>query len=855
MSKKIIIIFSVITLILVGCSDSSQITDNNPYSVSGQILDPDGKPVPDVELLFSDGFGTVKTDENGKWSKAGLKGEVDITPVKENHEFAPGIKKVKGEEHNIIIDVTSYYVLPDTTKELTEQDMNNITVINENEIVFKNNNNLSQSIFNFLDKVKIGDILLGGVSEKTPYGFARKVTSVDKNGLETKIKTEHASIEETFKELRVKDKKYPNISKERFSNYLDNLKISNDIEVKGKLDFVTTIEGDIEVKNFKLKKFYIKSSFNFNQGVDFIAKSTVNYTWDEDFFIGQFSPLAFGPVVVTPKAYLHTNITFDTLGEASASVEFNQKFSVGMKYEDGNWEKIYEPIKFTPLYDVNTKLEATLSGEIGPEIRFILFEVLGPKVNLLSYANLEASIDNWNTKLSWSLDLGVKANAGIAGKVLGRKFLDYETGDLVLWNTVYTNVVNNVSGRIKIDKPDRYSGIKDYASGAEVKLISTDEERTVKTDDKGRYTFTDVESGEHKIKVLYEDDRVFCGGLRFGFEEEDTVYTDSYNETEITFDYYILEATVIDEETGSPIEGALVKIVDDKTEDIIASTYTKDDGTYYIPRVDRSFVYTVKKDYNGKEYEVIMYPDLIVEPNNSKYVKEHREDFRVSYYGGNFEGNYLEVSHARIQGHISVSDWGEAEYASEEEAINNITVELVNQETGKVLRNTTTDKNGYYEFLNVVPSDFTIRASKHKLLTRNEHKYLTETNDGDFIWTFEYDKPEYYPHKLDFFLAVGKISGTIQSYDAFGPISGARVMLIDRKTGEIITQTTSDIYGYYELYLNENKEYKLIVSKTDYIKNESRFNYTVYDYPISSDFYLRREEEFSSDKESQEILN
>ena len=47
------------------------------YTVYGYVKTPDGKGVPGVRIVFSDGYKPVTTDENGYWEK-GLKGEVKI---------------------------------------------------------------------------------------------------------------------------------------------------------------------------------------------------------------------------------------------------------------------------------------------------------------------------------------------------------------------------------------------------------------------------------------------------------------------------------------------------------------------------------------------------------------------------------------------------------------------------------------------------------------------------------------------------------------------------------------------------------------------------------------------------------
>lgn len=75
------VIFLVI-IILASCGGGSNNPAQSTYTVSGEIIEADGGGAEGVTIYFSGGFGTAETNNKGKWSKSGLKGEVEISPAK-----------------------------------------------------------------------------------------------------------------------------------------------------------------------------------------------------------------------------------------------------------------------------------------------------------------------------------------------------------------------------------------------------------------------------------------------------------------------------------------------------------------------------------------------------------------------------------------------------------------------------------------------------------------------------------------------------------------------------------------------------------------------------------------------------
>lgn len=82
-----IILLTVLFLAAGLCGISPVLAQDAPFSMDGYVYDSYGKPVPDVTVSFSGGFGTAITNSDGFYSKSGLSGQVFIKPQKDGWEF------------------------------------------------------------------------------------------------------------------------------------------------------------------------------------------------------------------------------------------------------------------------------------------------------------------------------------------------------------------------------------------------------------------------------------------------------------------------------------------------------------------------------------------------------------------------------------------------------------------------------------------------------------------------------------------------------------------------------------------------------------------------------------------------
>jgi len=91
------VIVGLALLLLVGCTGGG---GTSKYAVSGTVTGVDDKGIKGVALSF-EGFGTAETDEDGKWRKDGLSGNVKVSPAKDGWVFEPSSRTVSKADSSV----------------------------------------------------------------------------------------------------------------------------------------------------------------------------------------------------------------------------------------------------------------------------------------------------------------------------------------------------------------------------------------------------------------------------------------------------------------------------------------------------------------------------------------------------------------------------------------------------------------------------------------------------------------------------------------------------------------------------------------------------------------------------------
>ena len=317
--------------------------------------------------------------------------------------------------------------------------------------------------------IKEGDILLsveGG-------GYLRKVVDVDVEGGRLIVITEQASLEEAFEELDIKttiklpqsaelsppgifqSPPYPVKSPLTIEMGALNIPISYSIPidygtmgVEGSFKFTPSVDVEIKISMFKLKKFRlvlrgeVQQGLGVNMGIEKgIEKEYEIPLIDYGGLIAptpvQLFAVAIGPVLINGKFTLSGGIgvSLDAGIDGGFGYDTSLTMGGGVEYMDGNWNPVTEfDYEFNPYFDY--KVYAGLEGEVylKPRLGIYIYDAAGPYFQLKPYGK---GAITFIPNIHLEAGLGLSGSIGGSVKILSWSLVDrnYELFDFyeVLW--------------------------------------------------------------------------------------------------------------------------------------------------------------------------------------------------------------------------------------------------------------------------------------------------------------------------------------------------------------------------------------------------------------------------------------
>jgi uncharacterized protein (TIGR02145 family) len=319
---------------------------------------------------------------------------------------------------------------------LSESELKNISSVDANSIYFATPTDF-----------KKGEIIIGGISEKTPGGILRKVSSVSADN--KKVTTSPASLEEVIQEgdffvderLTLSDleegSKLKSASSHEFYYPIENTVIfdlDNDLNTTN--DQITMDGGVYFDLNYEFHPIFKKGVKSVRFSTSIKQKAELNFAGNLDKEINEEinlyrqsfvpfvipTPLAI-PLVLRPRLELNAGVIGEIHGEARARVEEDFIAKGTLYYLEGSWKNDENLNKTFGAEFLGANANANFKGYVSPRLDLIVNEIAGPFASAEGY--LEINVDTQNNPW-WELYGGVNVTAGIDMGLLSRVIPDYE---------------------------------------------------------------------------------------------------------------------------------------------------------------------------------------------------------------------------------------------------------------------------------------------------------------------------------------------------------------------------------------------------------------------------------------------
>ena len=327
--------------------------------------------------------------------------------------------------------------------------------LNSDSVLIKQNKFEFILINNTIPTYKIGDIIVIATND----GYIQKIASITNSTGKIMYTTTNVSMDEVIEHgsfsfnmnsdsLRVVQRGYTqNFSNttlsgnSQYSLRLISGNVTFDPDWKLDFDFKKTSglnKFELSCANSVLNAdfdllFSASGNLNINS-IDTLKKLTKTFTKNIPVVIpGIPLPIPFPvKVVMDVRLLVRSNLNVSGVFSRTVNISSNNTFGVGVKYENNQWNGIYN---FTPVTNFRVKQTSGLLGYnydfyLYPEISFKLYNVAGPYASVAVRSNI-----NENMSISGDRDQNaytwLQTTIGAKATILGRTLFDYSR----MWNT------------------------------------------------------------------------------------------------------------------------------------------------------------------------------------------------------------------------------------------------------------------------------------------------------------------------------------------------------------------------------------------------------------------------------------
>lgn len=373
-------------------------------------------------------------------------------------------------------------------------------------------------VTNELLGVAPGDVLVAGVTERTPQGLLRKVVSVQPAGTGLAIQTVQGTLSDVLTRGTIDFTHRLDPSGVAASGFHPAL--ANDPPVP--LDppstgFFLSVDdivvydddGDAETTGDQIYldvEFWVDPQIDFSLAVDealrlhhFRFVQTTSETLDitlhaevtlleieygdmeEELAQYTMTPITvwagFVPIVLVPVLTVDLGVAGDLSVGVETSVNQEAELSIGLGYDAGAWVPIADfsnDFSWTPPH-FTAGCEA--KAYLGPRLNVLIYGVIGPYVSVDGY--LKAEVDFLESPW-WRLYGGLQAGVGARAEILGQELFDYGIPDLIGYQVLLAQAdttPGTIEGMVRdalTNSPLHEVQIRVFNSGGQVAVGSSD---------------------------------------------------------------------------------------------------------------------------------------------------------------------------------------------------------------------------------------------------------------------------------------------------------------------------------------------------------------------------------------------
>jgi hypothetical protein len=318
------------------------------------------------------------------------------------------------------------------------------------------------------DSAKVGSILVGGITSKTPRGFARIVTGKVSNGNTTTLQTTYATIDDIY------DQAYINFSTSLRSDDTStgshrsagsiavdpilfplpnltwgSLTLSGELSYAPVFTFIFTKKLLSPVSYIELSMNLIdQSNFSFNKTGSLAVSKIPLHKW-------HLKPIVIPDALIYISNELDLDFNTTISKQTKYSIGCNNSYTVGIKYENGQWSALNSASLSAKNGNSPSigDFDKNVSGSAMLELNLVskLYDIDNLYNEIGAEAGFNATIQPLNKTPNYKFTVGGDAHEKVVASFFSKKLPEW-TPDPVTFPEVLISQGNWVSGRIaKVD--------------------------------------------------------------------------------------------------------------------------------------------------------------------------------------------------------------------------------------------------------------------------------------------------------------------------------------------------------------------------------------------------------------------